>query len=872
VAVVAAVLAIGLVRRSFPQTSGEITVSGLTSSVSVLRDDRGVPQIYADNADDLFRAQGYVAAQDRFFEMDLRRHITAGRLSELVGPDGLETDRVIRTMGWRRVAEQELPRLDPSTQRYLRAYADGVNAYLDERDSQSKIALEYVILGQQVPDYRIEPWTPVDSLAWLKAMAWDLRSDYADELTRARLADRMSAGHIADLFPPYDAKAHRPILSSADWSPTASERTAVKKATATSTAGPDRQSPGAKEKAKDGGSAQQESAQPAALTGDAGPAVTREASVRTAYAQATSAVRAVPATLGQGDGIGSNSWVVDGEHSTTGMPLLANDPHLGVSMPGIWYQTGLHCRTLSKQCPFDVSGFSFAGLPGIVIGHNDTVAWGFTNLAPDVTDFYLEKVRGDSYLRDGRYVPLRQRTETIKVAGQKDEHLIVRGTVHGPVMSDVVTSVNQAGSAAPVRGKRDRQRYEVSLAWTALQPNRTADAIFELNAARNWPDFRAAARDFAVPAQNLVYADTSGHIGYQAPGRVPIRRSATPGSPPGYWPAPGWDPAYDWKGQVPFEQLPHVLDPKEGFLVTANQEVTASSSPFLTTEWDAGYRSQRIRNLLQESPKVSPERMGQIQMDTRNDFAPVLVKQLLAVDLGGDRFTEDGQRLLEGWDYTTPASGPQSSAAAYYNVVWARLLNLTFDDELPRDLWADGGDRDRAAMVKLLTQPRNAWWDNKLTPGVVEGRSEVLRQAMVEARLELTRSIGRDPSTWSWGRLHQLELKHQVLGGDGVPGIVRALFNRGSWQMPGGSSIVDANGWDASEGFDVSWAPSMRMVVDLGDLDASRWVNQSGNSGHPYADHYDDQVDAWISGDTYPWPSTPEAVRAASDEELTLRP
>jgi penicillin amidase len=329
VAVVAAVLAIGLVRRSFPQTSGEITVSGLTSSVSVLRDDRGVPQIYADNADDLFRAQGYVAAQDRFFEMDLRRHITAGRLSELVGPDGLETDRVIRTMGWRRVAEQELPRLDPSTQRYLRAYADGVNAYLDERDSQSKIALEYVILGQQVPDYRIEPWTPVDSLAWLKAMAWDLRSDYADELTRARLADRMSAGHIADLFPPYDAKAHRPILSSADWSPTASERTAVKKATATSTAGPDRQSPGAKEKAKDGGSAQQESAQPAALTGDAGPAVTREASVRTAYAQATSAVRAVPATLGQGDGIGSNSWVVDGEHSTTGMPLLANDPHLG---------------------------------------------------------------------------------------------------------------------------------------------------------------------------------------------------------------------------------------------------------------------------------------------------------------------------------------------------------------------------------------------------------------------------------------------------------------------------------------------------------------------------------------------------------------
>ncbi len=852
VVVVAAVLGVGLVRRSFPQTSGELTVPGLTSDVTVLRDDRGVPQIYADNPDDLFRAQGYVAAQDRFFEMDLRRHITAGRLSELVGPDGLETDRVIRTMGWRRVAAEELPRLAPSTQRYLRAYADGVNAYLDQRGSPSKIALEYVVLGQQVPDYHIEPWTPVDSLAWLKAMAWDLRSDYDGELMRARLAGKLPVRRINQLYPPYDADQHRPILSRQDWKPSG----------ASASGGRSTDRP-----AKD-----QQQAESAVATGPVDPALPRDQGAHTAYVQAAEALHAVPAMLGHGDGIGSNSWVVDGEHSTTGKPLLANDPHLGVSMPGIWYQTGLHCRTVSASCPFDVSGFSFSGVPGIVIGHNDTVAWGFTNLAPDVTDFYLEKVIGSDYLRDGRYVPLTERTETIKVAGGDDEQLVVRSTEHGPLLSDAISAVRKAGASAPVRGKQTSERYAVSLAWTALQPTRTADAIFELNTARNWQQFRDAARDFAVPAQNLVYADTSGHIGYQAPGRVPIRRSATPGAPPGYWPAPGWNSAYDWQGFVAFEDLPHVLDPKEGMLVTANQEVTESPVPFLTTEWDAGYRSQRIRELLKQTPTVSPERMAQIQLDTRDGFAPVLVKRLLAVDLGRDRFTKDGQRLLKDWDFTTPASGPQSSAAAFYNVVWSKLLRLTFDDELPQDLWAGGGDRDRQIVTRLLTRERDPWWDDKLTPGVVEGRNEILRQAMVDARLELTRSIGRDPKTWTWGRLHQLELKHQVLGGDGVPGLVRKLFNRGPWEMPGGSSIVNANGWDAAEGYDVTTAPSMRMVVDLSDFDASHWVNQTGNSGHPYADHYDDQADAWVRGDTYPWPFSRDAVREATDDELTLHP
>ena len=844
--VAATVVGIGLVRRSFPQTSGQLALSGLTSKVTVLRDDRGVPQIYADSAQDLFRAQGFVAAQDRFFEMDLRRHITAGRLSEIVGQDGVETDRVIRAMGWRRVAEAELPTLAASTREYLQAYADGVNAYITKAGSPDKMGLEYAVLGQKFPDYRVEPWSPADSLAWLKAMAWDLRGDYDNELTRARLSGGITPARFAQIFPPYPVDSHHPILSEKAWTP----------GTASSTLSP-------------------ASAVPA---GRAAPKVTssqtdaNDKAARTVYAQVANALDQLPVMVGRGDGIGSNSWVVGPARSSTGKPLLANDPHLGVGIPGIWYQTGLHCRNVSTNCPFDVTGFSFAGLPGIVIGHNQSIAWGFTNLGPDVSDFYLEQVRGDSYRRGNSYLPLKERTETIKVAGGADVTTTVRETVHGPLLSDVIPSVAQAGKSALVEGKAEPATYDVSLAWTGLLPGHTADAIFKINTAQDFAEFRSAARDFAVPAQNLLYADTQGHIGYQAPGQVPIRASSIAGAPPGYWPAPGWDPKYDWTGFLPFEQMPTAYDPPEGYIVAANQEVSASQTPFLTTEWDYGYRSERIRTLITATPKVTPERMSQIQGDTRNEFAPVLVKALLAVNLDNDPFTKEAQNLLRKWDYTQPGGkSPSAPAAAFYNAVWSNVLNLTFNDELG-EMKADGGSQWMQALSRLLTSPSDAWWDNKRTAGVIEGRDEILRQAMVQARRDLTEQLGKAPVTWQWGRLHQLTLEHKVLGGDSVPAPVRAMFNRGSWQMPGGSSIVNANGWDAGKGYAVNWAPSMRMVVNLGELDASRWVNQTGNSGHPYDDHYVDQADAWVRNETYPWPFSEKAVRAGAGDELTLTP
>ena len=684
VALVGTVVVVSTVRASLPTTSGSAQLPGLTGEVTVMRDGSGIPHIFGDTMADLARAQGYVHAQEQFFQMDLRRHITAGRLSELVGADGVDTDTVIRTMGWRRIAEEELPTLKPQTRQMLQAYADGVNTYLRGR-SPREVSLEYTVLGLQLPTAEIEEWTPVDSLSWLKAMAWDLKGNYADELARARLSGRLSPSQINQIYPAYDDTAHPPILSDDEWSPQTSQR-------ATQSAVPSALTTAA--------------ARARTTTADAGPAATgpaaspapdgalTSASAQQAYAAVQAALDSVPQLVGRGEGVGSNSWVVSGAHTTTGKPLLANDPHLGVSQPGIWIQNSLSCRTVTAACPMQVSGFSFAGVPGVVIGHNADIAWGFTNLGPDVTDFFLERVVGDTYLRDGSWQPVTTRQETIKVAGAADRTVTIRSTVHGPVLSDVVEGLVDAGARAPTEQEGDQnQAYAVSLAWTGLLPGRTADSILDLNLARDFDGFKEAARSFAVPAQNLLYADRQGHIGYQAPGQVPIRRSALPKSPPGYWPAPGWDSTYDWQGFLEFSELPWALDPADGVIVAANQQVTSSSTPFLTSEWDDGWRSTRIAERLAAKQKVSPADMADIQLDTQDSFAKVLVPALLSVPLGasaGDQetadllaFTADAREMLRHWDFTMPTgNGDSGAAAAYYNAVWRNLLELLFDDEL----------------------------------------------------------------------------------------------------------------------------------------------------------------------------------------------
>ncbi|WP_127573477.1 penicillin acylase family protein [Georgenia faecalis] len=847
VLVVGVSLALALVRRPLPEYGGTQELAILDGEVEVLRDELGVPQIYADTDLDLFRAQGYVHAQDRFFEMDYRRHVTAGRLAELVGEneDAIAADSVIRTLGWRRVAEQEWDLLAEDTRTYLEAYAEGVNAYLDANEA-SELGVEYTVLGLSTTLTEVEPWDPIDSLAWLKAMAWDLAANYDEELGRAAALPAL-AGDVArveQLYPGYPYDRNAPILSA--YTPTAP---AAQEA-ADTTVLPDGEWLGAVEAALD-------------------------------------AVGAVPHLLGEGDGIGSNSFVVAGEHTSTGEPLLANDPHLGISMPGVWHQAGLHCRAMDEACTFDVAGFGFAGLPGVIMGHNTELAWGLTNLGADVVDFFLERVYDDgTYLRDGERVPLERRTETIRVNDAEDIALGVASTVHGPIVSGVLPETAAAGNTPVPAGSPPSGfgGYAVAMSWTALTPGRTADAIFAINRADDADAIAAAAALFDVPAQNIVFATAAGDIGYQAPGRIPVRQSVadTPVPSDGSWPRPGWNSAFDWVGYVAPENMPRGLNPEEGFIVAANQAVLpAGVGPFLTADYDAGYRSQRIRELLtgaiEQGQPLDAQTVTTMMSDNASPFAEAIVPVLLEVPVE-DPFVEEAVALLEDWAADGYPQDGDSPAAAYFAAVWAHLLTHTFADELPASVVPEGGSRSLDVVRSILETPSNPWWDDRTTVSLVESRDEILAQSLTNARYELTNSLGADPSQWRWDRLHRVAPTHPVLGGEGIPEPVRRLVNPTPVGVGGGASIVNATGWDASAtvgdrpDYRATSGPSMRMVVDLSDLDASVWVNATGNSGHPASVHYTDQIGAWARGETFAWPYSRAAVEQAAQTTQTLVP
>ncbi|MEV5343941.1 penicillin acylase family protein, partial [Streptomyces sp. NPDC052676] len=616
----------------------------------------------------------------------------------------------------------------------------------------------------------------------------------------------------------------------------------------------------------------------------------------------------LPAAVGvNGNGIGSNSWVVGGAHTITGKPLLANDPHLSPSLPSVWYQMGLHCRAVSAKCQFDVSGYTFAGMPGVIIGHNKDIAWGLTNSGIDATDLYLEKLTGDGYLYDGKVVPFETREETIKVAGGASKKIVVRETNNGPLLSDRAEELVKVGkkatvdTAAPDRG----DGYAIALRWTALDPGRTMDAVFAMDKATGWDDFRAAAALFEVPSQNLVYADTRNHIGYTLPGRIPTRAKGHDGSVP----APGWDSKYRWTGYLEQDELPYEYDPKRGYIVAANQAVVGEDYPYtLTTDWGYGTRSQRITDLIESKikggGKVSTEDMRQMQTDNSSEMAKLLVPQLLKIDVG-DKDVREAQKLLEGWDYTQDAD---SAAAAYFNAVWRNVLKLAFGNKLPKELrvkgqclWVepvdttgpvdddrrvrecgqrdadeaqpDGGDRWFEVVRTLMDDQDSDWWttpENGTRPGA-DNRDELFRRAMIDARWELTAKLGKDIDTWSWGRLHRLFLKNKTLGTEG-PGFLQYALNRGPWKLSGGEAAVNATGWNAAGGYGVVWVPSMRMVVNLGDLDKSRWINLSGASGHAYSAHYTDQTAKWTKGELLPWPFSKAAVDKSTTDTLVLKP
>ncbi|WP_233202000.1 penicillin acylase family protein [Cryobacterium sp. Y11] len=855
VVVVAAGLGVWTVTRSFPTMNGTVDITGLANAVTVTRDDAGIAQITAKTAADLFLAEGYVHAQDRFWEMDFRRHVTSGRLSELFGESQIGTDTFVRTLGWRAVAEQEVALLDPVTLGYYQSYADGVNAYLDTHQG-ADLSLEYAVLGLQNPGYEVEPWAPADSVAWLKAMAWDLRSNLDDEIDRALLSTTLTPAEVTQLHPEYPASAHPTITGS---------QTVVAPAAGAPAA------------------SDEPTAEPSA---SASLDVTNTPVPVGSYAGALSELRAAltstPELLGPAGGeIGSNSWVVSGALTDTGLPLLANDPHLGPALPSVWYQVGLRCQSITADCPFDVAGYSFSGLPGVIIGHTERIAWGFTNLGPDVADLYIEKITGDSYEFDGAVKPLLLRDEKISVAGGDDVKIEIRATEHGPLLSGFdgttyqriasdyptaagLPTATPAGDVGTDPTGVNLTTYELSLQWTALTPGRTASAIFALNQATDWTSFRAAAALFEVPAQNLTYADVEGNIGYQAPGLIPIRASGN-----GTLPVPGWTSEYGWTGYIPFDALPSTFNPPSGYIVTANNAATDSKYPYLlTADWDLGYRANqitaRLQQLIAANTPLTAALMSEIQGDNYSAIAAVLVPKLQGIRLTGE--AAEAQKLLDGWDYRVDAD---SAAAAYFNIVWRVLLVDMFTGKIDDGAALTGGDRAFSVVMSLLDQPDSPWWSNP-SYGTV-GQESTLRHALTTAAAESADLMGSNPADWKWGSIHTLELTNPSFGESGIAPL-EFVFNRGPYELSGGSAVVNAVGWDATQGYQVDWVPSMRQVISLENFDESTWINLTGASGHAFHPNYTDQAPLWRDHETRPWLFTPAAIDADASNTLNLEP
>ena len=894
-----------MVRRSFPQTQGTIDVPGLSAPVTIQRDGHGIPNIYADTTEDLFFAQGYVHAQDRFWQMDFNRHITAGRLSELVGDSQLDTDKYLRTMGWRRVAEQEWAQATGEAKRVLQAYADGVNAYIADR-SPTQLGLEYLMLRLTGGSGPVEPWTPVDTLAWAKAVAWDLRGNSDDEVNRVRYAKAVGGPRARQLYPEYPFDEHpvivpggtvvngtfRPDVTVADASP----------APGSGCTGSSCPPPGQQERIDAAEEALLGLGKGSAARSGLSPLARATADALDAVSPALDDLDAIEAHVAAligpvGDGIGSNSWAVGPAESATGQALLANDPHLGPAMPSVWYQIGMHCRAVSAACGYDFAGMSFPGVPAVLSGHNQVAGWAVTNLGPDVTDLVLEKVDDTGYFVDGEHRPFTVIQDVIKVAGGDDVPITIRSTEHGPLMSDVGSTEQEIAEEAPVpAGSRGTGEFGVAYRWTALQPGRLFDAVLGLVRMTNWEQFRTAAAFWDVPAQNLVYADTAGNIGYQTPGRIPIRTGYS-----GRYPVPGWDSAYDWSGYIDFPALPTMLNPDNGIVVTANNAAIGEQYPYLLTDdWDYGQRADRITTLLQQATagdkKVDAATMSAIQRDTFNANAADLVPRMQRSVSGLDARAAAAFALFDGWNFHDDAD---SAAAAYFNAFWRNLMEPLFNDELPADSRANGGGRWWVVVDQLWDRPNEPWWDDTSTPER-ESRDDTVAAALTAAATELTDRFGEDTAGWSWGAMHTLEVVANPFGASGI-GPLEWVFNRGPVELGGGKAVVNAIGWDASvscdpaldgkdaDGVDstdaacaqapavqpayqVNWIPSFRSVTDFADFDRSTWVHLTGASGHTGNPHYVDQLDLWATGQTLPWAFTQAAVEAAAKDTLTLQP
>jgi penicillin amidase len=786
------------VERTLPQTGGTIAVAGLGASVSVVRDGYGVPHLTGASLHDVAFAKGYVTAQDRLFHMEVNRRVAQGRLAEIFGPSVVDADAFLRTIDLPAGASAEYAGLDGQSKQELQAYADGVNAFVAAH--KDTLPLEFSILG-----FTPAPWQPVDSLAYARVLSETLDGTWYTKYTRAMVLAKLGPDAASTLFPPYP-----------DENPTLIQTRKAGRDSAT---------------------------QPARA-----PTVADQSALAQLAPRFFDGAQQVRALLGNvHEGLGSNDWVVDGTKTASGKPLLANDPHLALRMPAVWYEIALRGGGL------DIEGFSLPGIPGVVIGHNDDIAWGVTNVDADNTDLYLETLdptgHPGQYLSDGAWKPLVTRKETIKVRGGQPVTITVAATGHGPLLNGVVGDLKHS---APV-----------ALKWTALQPGYTFRGFFLLNLAHDWTEFNKALDDISI-SQNFVYADTQGNIGYRMSGLLPLRSRENDTLP-----VDGSTSSHDWHGYVPQDQMPRVFNPTTHVIVTANNRIVDDGVDiYVTADWDYGYRARRISDLLQGATKLTPADFARIQNDVYSIPAAKLAPRFATVGttLSGDAV--QAARILGSWDFGMTRD---SAAAAIYEVTAGTLAREVLEPVLGKDLYSVY--RDNFAPSGLYTVLMNVLADPQppffATP---TARDAAIGRALGDAMASLRAQLGPDPASWRWGPLHRAHFQHPLA----TVRPLNLLFDLPALDRPGDSTTVNAAGAGAFSADPPSYnqasGPSMREIVDLGTFDNSLWVTTTGESGQPRSAHYSDLMPLWDAGRYQPMRYGASAVASDASGILTLQP
>jgi penicillin amidase len=579
--------------------------------------------------------------------------------------------------------------------------------------------------------------------------------------------------------------------------------------------------------------------------------------------------------FGKNRSVGSNNWVISGALTTTGSAFLANDAHLAVDMPSIWYEIGLHLQTAENQTGqgverhLNVRGLSFPGFPGVIVGHNDSIAWGVTTLSADVQDLYVERLNPENpnqYEVKGRWVDMEIEYEHIIIQGEDEPYgMLVRHTRHGPIVTDHGYMLDYGNfGITPQRPFPDNLEFTaLALRWNVFLPNNSLKAVIMLNRAQNFDEFRKALSYWDTPSQNFVYADVNGNIGYQAPGLTPIRLMGE-----GHVPVPGWTDEYEWAGFIPFDKMPFVYNPSKGYIVTANNPIVSENYPYMISRWTgAAYRAKRIVDMIEnDSDGISIEDIQNMQADIVN-LPPLEILPYLDNITFEEPALETSRLHLLEWDARMDMN---SSNAALYGYFWQKLVEKTFKDQLIEKLWPPRGPL-LSLVHEILEKPDSPWWDDVTTPDVVETRDEILSKAFETAYAKAVKDLGSRPEDWQWGDVFTLTFRNRTFGESGI-GPVESIFNRGPFPMSGGITQVNQASWDYDKPFEVSFITTLRQIIDLGDLSNSLMTHSTGQSGHPTHRHYDDFIEEWRNVEYHPTLWERLDVERNSKQKLVLNP